>query len=91
LLQQFFKTIDGPPLVVLGIFMKWVTERDHNMDEASRPEYAKAFSHSIPGTLNMFQDRIAFDGGDGVVCEGETMDGCDYIDTRSGKQVDIQE
>jgi len=54
--------------------MKWVTKRDHYVNEASRTKYPKAFGHSIPGTLNMFQDRIAFDGSDGVVCEGETVD-----------------
>ena len=71
--------------------MKGVTEGDHNMNEASRLEYSKAFGHSILGTLNMFKYCITFDGGNGIVCEGETVDVRNYIDTRSSKQVDIQE
>ena len=71
--------------------MKGVTEGDHNMNVACRLEYSKAFGHGISRTLNVFKYGIAFDGGDGVVCEGETVDVRNYIDTRSSKQVDIQE
>jgi len=71
--------------------MKGVTKRDHNMHVASRAKHPKAFGNGISRTLNVFKYRIAFDSGDGVVCKGETVDVRNYIDTRSGKQVDIQE
>jgi len=91
LLQQFFKTVDSPPLIVLRVCMKWVTKRDHYVNEASRTKYPKAFGHSLLGTLNMLKYRIAFDGSNRIVCEGETVDVRNYVDSRSGKQVDIQE
>ena len=71
--------------------MKWVTKRDHYVNEASRTKYPKAFGHSISRALNVFKYGIAFDGGNGVVCEGETVDVRNYIDTRGSKQVDIHE
>src|SRR5216684_3449880 len=57
--SQFLQAIESEPSKVFRIFVKWVTERYHEMNVASRRQYATDFAHDSCGITNVFEHRIA--------------------------------